>query len=236
MKKVISLIVFILLVSLFFAVDLEAKNKKPKLKLPASKASFETSVESGVQGGIRGASNDCIPIENSPLPGADISYNQEFVTPNRVVIWQAKPLFQWKKPECNGEKACDVSVIETDSGNNILSDQSTDNTYVLDISNLKLLPEKWYEFTVSSTDSSDDFSIDKEICFQVLNNEKAEQFAKEVQALETKNKYDQTVAELNYMVDNKLWFDLVDKLQQALKKYPKEKELIEYKEQLYSLQ
>lgn len=251
MRKAI-LIIFVFFVSiLLLSAELFALNKKPKLNLPRAKSAFSANIPSSyTQGAVRGSG------ESDELKEMlENMSNQTYLTPSLAKIFQANPLFEWEQPLCNDSSPCKVSIRDKLTAASILEvNDIKQNSFLLDYEKLPLEPGKLYLFLVQNTEPSSTLSasldfhirhglfsetsskLDVSLDFYILSNDEKSGLISKLNSLNSNKSdddYENAINELNFYVDEGLWFDLIEKLNQMLSKYPGDNDLIEFKTKIY---
>lgn len=230
MKKTHLLVSIMFLLMLLPLSGVFASNKKPKLNLTKAKTSFSTNIPSLHSGAfVRGTAQAPETVKEF-----NDMYAQIYITPHPAKVFNAEPLFEWKDPVCSEASPCSINIKDslTESIIQEIKDIKQ-NSFLLDYNKLLLEAGNSYLFTVKSDVKSD--KLDLPIEFYILSNkEKQDLNAKLNQLKETNNPLDIS-DELNFYIDEGLWFDLIGSLNKAILKNPENKDLIECKDDIYQV-
>ena len=230
MKKTHLLVSIMFLLMLLPLSGVLASNKKPKLNITKAKTSFSTNIPSLHSGAfVRGE-------EKTPeiIDEYNNMYTQVYITPNPAKVFNAEPLFEWKEPVCSEASPCSINIKDslTESIIQEIKDIKQ-NSFLLDYTKLGLDSGNLYLFTVKSDVDSD--KLDFPIEFYILSKKEKQDLNAKLNLLKETNNPLDIADELNFYIEEGLWFDLIGSLNQALLKNPENKDLIEYKDDIYQV-
>lgn len=226
MKKTYLLVSIVFLLMLLPLSGAFALKKKPKLKLTKAKTTFSTNIPSSSTGTfVRGNEHNIETIkEYNDL------YKQIYITPKPSKVFQATPLFEWKKPVCSEKNPCSITLNDCLTKTLIKEIPNIkENSYRLELKENGLEPGNIYNLTVMSDQEPE--KLNYPIEFEVLSNKDKKDLTTKLEALEDPEDY---VNQINFFAEEALWFDLIDTLNKALLKNPDDKDLIDYKQSIYS--
>lgn len=227
MKKTYLLVSIVFLLMLLPISGAFALNKKPKLNIKKAKTTFSTNIPSSYSSAsVRGEEKTAETKEEY-----DNLFKQVYITPKLPKVFNAKPLFEWKKPDCSGVSSCTITIKEA-LGEFVIHEipDVKENFYKLDTEKIGLDPGNEYLFTVISKNEPD--KLDFPIKFFILSSQEKQDLNTKFNDLKDTQK---SFSELDFYVDEGLWFDLIDNLNKAIVKNPDNKALIDYKNDLYHL-
>ncbi|MGD9580314.1 MAG: hypothetical protein AB7V50_03000 [Vampirovibrionia bacterium] len=236
MKKLIKTVLLtFLLISLVVNISTGA-NKRPKPILPKAKTVFSTSLPSSYTQGVTRSGSDISKDLTNEL--SDL-YNQIFITPELAKVYSQSPVIEWSEPVCSSETPCKMIISDKKTEITIFEeDNIKDNSYVIDLKKKELLPEMVYLFKITQETDEDSGKIDQPLQLYVLSKDEKDELNKKLSSIQKKNQddeYTRGIKEINFFVDNGLWFELTEKLKQMITQYPDDTDLTNYKNILYKL-
>lgn len=231
-RKTKILTISFLVIILFTNITL-GLNKKPKPILPKAKTNFSANIPSSyTQGAIRGSETNLELIKE-----LESKFNQVYITPDLAKVFIEKPLFEWSKPICSQSNVCKVIISDKLTESTIAEIENVkENSFLLDTNKLNLTPGNFYLFRVQDNTNPD--NLDLSLQFYVLSNPEKSNLTSKINSIgHTKqlDDYSKGIEDLNFFAQEGLWFDLINKLNNMLIKYPNDVELKEFKNSLYKL-
>lgn len=237
MSKVFKAVIFLLLIATFFySSGAQADRKNLNLKMIPKPVNFSSAIPKYVSSAAT----------RSASKGYSVASKQMYKTPNYSIVFRTSPMFEWDKPQCNPKNPCTIRINQfsekdTIKERNIFTDANfISNTFVLN-EKTKLIPGSFYTFNVSQPSKELDQSAleatsleEAPIYFYELSKKEQTSLNDQLKNVKETDKYNKEVAEIYVLIENGVWFDTINKLNELISDYPENKDLIGFKDQLYN--
>lgn len=227
LMKIKAWFVILLLVLFLIPTIVEAKKKQFDLKNIEKPVDFSSK-----------------PVDNTTLTAIRAG---SFITPDAAVIYQAPPTFEWLQGVCSDNNSCKATLYEIKEGKNLHLDKKEeikeDSLTYKD--NLKAGTHYMLELETPAYSTIEKGSIENQlsigdknppaIAFYVMSDQEKKAIEEQLKAINETDEDEKLVSEMNIFIENKVWYDAIDRLNKLISRNPDNDELKSFKSDLYKM-